>query len=356
MTELQPPEFRVALTADFYDGDGRPKFADLGIGLFDGHSHIGLSRFDEHHPQILPEQLAGCHGVIVLTPRVTAESLRSCDDLLVIGRFGVGFDNVDVDACTRSDVLATITAGAVDRPVAEATVGWMIALTHHMLTKDRLVRHGQWDERTQYMGCELRDRTLGIIGLGGIGRALLSLLHSFGMKQPVAFDPFVPQDVLHSLGVRSVSLEELLSTADFVSIHCPLNEKTRGLIGAAELQQMKPDAYLLNTARGGIVDEDALFEALKNRRIAGAAIDCFADEPVSTPHRFGELDNVILAPHSIAWTGELFRDIGRTACQGMLDLSQGRRPAGVLNPELFARESFRNKWSRITGISRENLQ
>ena len=116
---------------------------------------------------------------------------------------------------------------------------------------------------------------------------------------------------------------------------------------------MKPDAYLLNTARGGIVDEDALFETLQSHRIAGAALDCFDNEPVTEPHRFGELDNVILAPHSIAWTGELFRDIGRTACQSMLDLSLGRRPKGVLNPELFEAASFCAKWARITGMAPE---
>ena len=110
---------------------------------------------------------------------------------------------------------------------------------------------------------------------------------------------------------------------------------------------MKPDAYLINTARGGIVDEDALFDALANQRIAGAALDCFAEEPVTRPHRFGELDNVLLAPHCIAWTDELFRDIGRAACQGMLDLSLGKRPRGVVNPEVFDRPGFREKWARL---------
>ena len=354
MTNSKPP-FRIALTADFYDEAGEPKFVDLGLGVFDGQDAVQVTQFAEHRPDITPDQLADCSGVVVLTPRVTAESLAGCDDLLAIGRFGVGYDSVDVPACTEHNVLAMITAGAVDRPVAEATIGWMIALTHHMLTKDRLVRTGQWDDRTQYMGCELRDRTLGIIGLGGIGRTLVSLLQGFGMRQPVVFDPFVPAEVVEQFGARPVRLEELLATADFVSIHCPLNEETRGLIGAAEVEQMKRDAYLLNTARGGIVDEQALFDALKNRLIAGAALDCFEDEPVTEPHRFGELENVILAPHSIAWTGELFRDIGRTACQGMLDLSLGRRPTGVLNPVLFERDSFRSKWSRVTGIALEEL-
>ena len=348
--------FRVALTADFYDKNGNSKFDDLGLGLFEGCDHIEVTRFGEHRPEITPDQLMECAGVIVLTPRVTAESLSDGSELLAIGRFGVGYDSVDVAACTQRDVLAMITAGAVYRPVAEATIGWMIALTHHMLPKDRLVRTGQWDDRTNYMGCELRDRTLGIIGLGGIGRKLVSLLKSFEMQQPIAFDPFVPASLLEELGVRGVTLDELLTTADFVSVHCPLNDQTRGLIGPDEIAKMKPGTYLLNTARGGIVDEQALFEALQSQRIAGAALDCFDNEPVTEPHRFGELGNVILAPHSIAWTAELFRDIGRTACQSMLDLSRGKRPTGVLNPELFERTSFRNKWSRIAGIPHQSLE
>ena len=325
MSDRQPSPFQVALTGDFRDANGQPKFAELGLGLLEPYPHITVTSFSEHRPAIDPEQIAGSQGVIVLTPRVTRASLAGCDDLLAIGRFGVGYDSVDVDACTDANVLAMITAGAVDRPVAEATVGWMLALTHHMLTKDRLVRTGSWDERTKYMGCELRDRTLGVIGLGGIGRALVSLLQGFGMRQPIAYDPLVPAPVMAETGVRAVELDELLLTADFVSIHCPLNEHTRDLIGDRELALMKPDAYLLNTARGGIVDEDALFQALDNRRIAGAAIDCFASEPVTEPHRFGELANVILAPHSIAWTAELFRDIGRTACQNPLAARGDRR-------------------------------
>lgn len=144
--------FRVALTADFYDESGNPKFEDLGLGVFEGCDGIEDTRFSEHRPEITPDQLAGCAGVVVLTPRVTAESLSNSDELLAIGRFGVGYDSVDVDACTERDVLALITAGAVDRPVAEATIGWMIALTHHMLPKDRMVRTGEWDDRTNYMG------------------------------------------------------------------------------------------------------------------------------------------------------------------------------------------------------------
>lgn len=339
--------FQVALTADFYGADGEPKYADLGLDVFAAHPHISVRSLSEHRPQIGADQLVGAHGVVVLTPAVTRETVASSPDLLAIGRFGVGYDAVDVAACTVADVLVYITAGAVDRSVAEATVGWMIGISHHIRTKDRLVREGNWDERSHYMGSELRDRTLGLIGLGGIARKVLELLAGWGMNPPLAFDPYADPAVAARLGVRLVELDELLRLSDFVSIHCPLTEQTRGLIGNRELALMKPSAYLINTARGGMVDENALYNALKHGRIAGAAVDCFADEPILAPHRFGELENVLLAPHSIAWTNELFRDIGRAACQGMVDLSLKRPPRGIVNPEVLDRVGFQRKWDTL---------
>ncbi len=340
--------FRVAFTADFYDDRGQTKYRDIGLDRFTPHTdRCVIARFDMHRPEIAPEQLAGVNGVIVLTPKVTVASLAESADLLAIGRFGVGYDSVDVAACTAADVVLFITAGAVDRPVAEATVGWMLALTHHIRMKDRLVREARWNDRSGYMGGELRERTLGVIGFGGIGRALVKLLRGFGMNPPLVFDPFTAPEIIQQHGARAVLLDELLSKSDFVSLHCPLNEKTRNLIGERELTLMKPTAYLINTARGGIVNEQALYDVLKADRIAGAALDCFDNEPLTTPPRFAEFDNVLLAPHCIAWTDELFRDIGRMACQGMIDLMHGRRPHGVVNPDVFNRPGFQQKWKRL---------
>ena len=339
--------FLVQLTADFYDSAGAPKYRDTGLSVLAENPQIQQGVFREHRSEVGADQLADAQAVIVLTPAVTAASVSNAKDLLVVARFGVGYDAVDVRACTAADVLVTITTGAVDRSVAEATVGWMIALSHNLRIKDGLVRSGHWDRRSEYMGRELRERTLGVIGLGGIARTTIELLRGFGMNQPLAFDPFVQEDTAARHGVRLLSLEELLRQADFVSLHCPLTEQTRGLIGAKELALMKPGAYLLNTARGGIVEEDALYEALKNGRIAGAALDCFAREPVIAPHRFGQLDNVLLAPHCIAWTEELFRDIGRAACQAVMDVSLGRLPRGAINPEVFDRPGFKAKWARF---------
>lgn len=339
--------FRIALTGDFYDAAGQLKYRDIGLSLLEGVPGIEVSRFAEHRPELAPEQLTGMQGVIVLTPRVTAASLTTSQDLLGLGRFGVGFDSVDVAACTAADVVLFITTGAVDYSVAEATVGWMLALTHHIRIKDQLIREARWDARSRYMGSELRDRTLGVVGFGGIGRALVKLLSGFGMQTPLVFDPYLPAAAIEAGGGKSVTLDELLAQSDFVSLHCPLNEKTRNLISTRELALMKPTAYLLNTARGGIVAEEPLYQALRTRQIAGAALDCFEGEPLTVPPKFAELDNILLAPHSIAWTDELFRDIGRAACQGLLDLSAGRQPRGVVNPEVFDRPSFQDKWKRL---------
>jgi phosphoglycerate dehydrogenase-like enzyme len=254
---------------------------------------------------------------------------------------------VDVAACTEADVVLFITVGAVDRSMAEATITWILALTYRVRAKDGLVRTGCWDDRSKFMGTSLEGRTLGVVGLGGIGREVMRLLKGFDMDTPLAFDPFVDPAAAEELGVRLVELDELMSSADFVSIHCPLNDDTRGLIGADDIARMKPTAYLVNTARGGIVEEDALYEALKAGKIAGAAIDCFDNEPLTKPHRFGEFENVWLAPHCIGWTNELYRDIGRAACQGMVDLSLGRKPKGVVNPEVFDRPGFQEKWARL---------
>ncbi|HEV3387290.1 MAG TPA: aldolase/citrate lyase family protein [Gemmata sp.] len=338
--------FRVALTGDFFDEENRPRYPDIGLELFEGKG-IEVLRFQEHRVEIGNDQLADANAVIVLSPRVTAASLISCPDLLALGRFGVGYDSVDVQACTEADVLLFIAAGAVDRPVAEATVAWMLALTHKVRIKDRLAREARWEDRGKNVGSELRDKTLGVIGFGGIGRALVRLLAGFGMKEPLVFDPFVSNATAAECGAKAVPLDQLLSEADFISIHCPLTEQTRNLIGARELGLMKPTAFLLNTARGGIVDETALDAALHEGRLAGAAIDCFAAEPLKAPPVFARHDNVLLAPHNIAWTHELFRDVGRTVCKGMLNLAEGIAPRGIVNPEVLDRPGFRAKWRRL---------
>jgi phosphoglycerate dehydrogenase-like enzyme len=166
----------------------------------------------------------------------------------------------------------------------------------------------------------------------------------FGLAEVVAYDPALDSTVARQLSTRLVGLDELLEVSDFVSVHCPLTPTTKGLLGARELALMKPTAFLINTARGGIVDEQALYAALVSGGLAGAAIDVFETEPVVVAPRLAELHNVLLAPHCIAWTGELFVEIGRTVCTALHDLAKGARPAGVVNPEVFDRPGFQQKW------------
>jgi phosphoglycerate dehydrogenase-like enzyme len=343
---MSTPPLQVVLTGDFHGPDGRPRYRDLGLAELHAAPDVRCRVLTEHRPVLGPDQLAGSQAAIVLTPRVTAETVSTNGEFLAIARFGVGYDSVDVPSCTAADVAVLIAAGAVDRSVAEATLAWMLALSHQVRAKDRLLREGRWDERSRFMGSELRDSVLGVIGLGGIGRALVRLVEGFGMARVLAFDPYADPGQAAAIGVSLVPLDELLAASDFVSIHCPLTDTTRDLVGERELGLMKPTTFLINTARGGIVDEAALCAALKEGRIAGAAIDCFEHEPVTAPHPLAEFDNVLLAPHCIAWTDELFRDIGRAVSRGLLALWHGDRPAGLVNPEVLARPGFQAKWSR----------
>ena len=347
MSSTDSTAFRVAMPPDIYDDEGNLKFKDMGLRVFDDYPLLDSFVLPETRPEIGADQLVDANGMVVFGGRVSKETVSNTRDFLVFSRIGVGYDSVDVEACTQNDVVLLITAGAVDRSVAEATVGWLIALTHNITAKDRLVRTGGWDERTSYHGIELRDRTFGMIGFGGIARETMRLLSVFGMNTPLMFDPYVEARAAADLGVDKVELDELMSRADFVSIHCPLNDQSRDLIGARELALMKPEAYIVNTARGGIVNEEALYGALADKRIAGAAIDCFVGEPIVEPHRFGELDNTLLAPHSVAWTEELFRDIGAAAIRGVAELAIGHVPAGVVNRAVLERPGFREKWERL---------
>ena len=339
--------YRVALTADLYDGD-KLLCEDMGLNVLDDAPDVERFNIKERRPEVGPEQLEGAQGVLVWAPAITANTVSQPDGLLAFSRIGVGFDKVDVVACTEAEVLVFTTQGAVDRSMAEGTVTFMLALTHNLLVKDRSLRGEPTWSQFEHLGKELRDRTFGAVGLGGIATEAIRLLSIFGMNPPIAFDPFVDAGTAKALGVELVPLNELMQRADFVSVHCPLNDQTRGLIGADQIGRMRPEAYLMNTARGGIIDEDALYDALKNNRIAGAALDVFAGEPLTEPHPLAELDNAILTPHAIGMTDELMRDIGAAACQKLVDLSVGKVPErGLLNPQVLESAGFQEKWQRL---------
>ena len=274
--------FRIGFSADFCDQQGQPVFPDIGLSLLEGIPRVAHEFVAEYRDEYSPHQLADYDVVISLKPKVTAQSLAGVSRLCAIGRCGVGYDNVDLDACTEHGIAVFITPAGVVRPVAESIVLLVLALSHHLVRKDRQVRRGLWAESNRLLGREPRQRVVGTIGLGNIASEAIRLLRVFDVNRFLAFDPYVSPDRAAQLGVEAVTLEDLLRQSDYVLVNCPLNPQTRGLLGKPQFALMKPEAVLINTARGPIVEEGALIEALQTGRIAGAALDVFEKEPLST--------------------------------------------------------------------------
>lgn len=342
------PAFVIGVTRDFLGPDGQLSYRDIGLGLIEREPGLAWRFLDERTDEIRPDQLTEVDAVLSLTPRWTAASVAGAERLVGIARFGVGYDTCDVPALTAAGIPLTLAIGATDLPVASGVLTLMLALSHKILIKDRLVRTGRWHDRARHQGRELTGATLGLVGFGGIGRALRDLVRPFRMRV-LAFDPFASDAQLAELQVERASLEQLFSESDHVSVHCPLNDQTRGLISAALLGRMKPTAYFYNAARGPIVVEPDLVAALAAGRIAGAGLDVFAVEPPPADHPLFALDNVILAPHAICWTDECFQAIGETAVRSLIALAKGERPAGLVNPQVWESPRLRAKLAARAG-------
>jgi len=294
--------------------------------------------------ELPPEYGAKYDAICLMTAKITPRTLSSPDrKLKLVARFGVGYDSVDVPACTDKGVMLTITPDGVRRPVAASVIGFVLALAHRMFLKDRLVREGRWTEKGNYLGSGLMGRTLGVIGVGNIGKEIFRLAQPFGMKL-LGCDPNVPQSAVSSLGVSMVDKDTLLKQSDYISVNTLLDEQTRGLIGAREFGLMKPSAYFINTARGPVVVESALIDALKDNRIAGAAIDVFEQEPVSPDNPLLKMDHVIVAPHAICHTDECMSLLGQSAFKAAVDLAHGRKPHLIVNTEVLKKPEWVGKF------------
>lgn len=337
---------RLGITRDFLNTDGRLGFGDIGLDVLGKDSRI-QSEFLPDFGSELPASVADdFDALLVLAPRVTAATLDGGRRLAVVARFGVGFDNVDVDACTRNDVLLTITPAGVRRPVAVSALTLLLALSHKLLIKDRLTREGRWNEKLNYMGMGVTGRTLGLIGLGNIGREILRVTAPLEMRH-VAFDPFISAEAARASGVELMPLESLLEQSDFVCVCCALTPETRHLLNAERLAKMKPTAFLINVARGPIIDQAALTTLLQDGRIAGAGLDVFEKEPPDPGDPLLKLDNVIVSPHAICWTDELFRGNGLAACESILDVAAGRAPPDVVNRDVIQRPGLKQKLAQL---------
>lgn len=286
------------------------------------------------------EALAGAHGLIVRSgTRVTAELLDAAPELTVVGRAGVGVDNIDLDAATERGVAVLNAPAGNTVSAAELSLALILAAARRIPAADRSVREGRW-ERSRFAGVELRGKTLGLIGAGRIGGEVARRARAFGMSV-IAYDPWLTEERADDLGIRRVELEELLREADVVSLHVPLTDQTRGMLNAERLALMKPEAFLVNVSRGGVVDEEALAKAIREGSLAGGALDVFDEEPLSETSPLRDVPGLVLTPHlgaSTAEAQELVADeIARAVRVALLDGDLSR----ALNAPAIGGEALR---------------
>jgi phosphoglycerate dehydrogenase-like enzyme len=321
--------FRVGVTSDIVGEDGRLVY---DLSLLDGHADLEWEVMQGHADELTPRDVARYDAIVLFHPVVSRTTLSGERVPRLIARLGVGVDNVDVAACTERGVLVTTTPDSVRRPVAAGVMAFVLALAYRLPEMDRHMREGGFD-RFAHVGVALRGRVLGVVGMGNVGRDVVELARPFGLRI-IAADPYADPESLPR-DVELVPLDELLAQGDFVVVLCPLTDETRGLIDRRRIALIRPEAFLINVARGPIVDQAALTEALREWRIAGAALDVFEHEPLDPDDPLRSLDNVILSPHSLALTDELFRDGGASAARSVLAVAAGEMPEFTLNPDAF---------------------
>ena len=280
--------------------------------------------------QTLQDEVGDCHGILARTARYPAEVLRAGTHLKVIGRHGVGVDNIDVEAATELGIYVTNAPESNAGSVAEHTIGLIIAAARHFVQCDAALRYGNFEIRNQLFGNDIEGKVLGLIGVGRVGR-LVARKAARGLSMKViGYDPFIDPALVPEVEFTE-SIENVLKNADFVSLHLPVNDTTMGLIDKIRLLKMKPSAYLINVARGGIVRENDLIEILSEKRIAGAALDVFAEEPPSPSNPLLKLDNVTVTPHNAALTRECMDRMAVHVAQGIDEVLAGRTPTWPVN-------------------------
>ncbi|NYT26042.1 hydroxyacid dehydrogenase [Alcaligenaceae bacterium] len=281
-----------------------------------------------------------------------AALLERCPRLLAVCSTGAGYDMIDVDACTAAGVIVCNQGGSNRNAVAEHAIGLMLSVSKKIGAADRAMRSQPDVERFFYTGNDLQGKTVGLIGIGQIGSRTAELCNAFGMTV-LAYDPFLDSQQVSARGARQVDLGDLLRVADFVSVHCPRTEATFDMFGAKEFALMKNTACFINTARGGIHNEAALYEALREQRIAGAGLDVFLDEPPPPDHPLLSLANVVATPHIAGISFEALHNMASYAAHQWIDIFDGRIPPRIMNPEAWPRYSER--FREILGFAPQEL-
>jgi len=265
-------------------------------------------------------------GIIIGIDELSAEIIEKANKLKVISKYGTGLDNIDIHMATNKKIIVTNTPTANVDAVADLAFGLILSLARRIPEADQKTKNGKWEK---IIGKSVWEKTLGVIGLGKIGRQVVKRARGFQMNI-LGFDLVKDKKFAQRYGIKYVNLEKLLQKSDYITIHIPLNDATRGMISYKELEKIKREAFLINTSRGGIVDEQALYKALRNNQLKGAALDVYHSEPpVESPLK--ELDNVIMTPHIGAYTEEAIENMGMQAAQNLIDVLEGRKPKNRVN-------------------------
>jgi D-3-phosphoglycerate dehydrogenase len=321
-------------------------------------SDVRLDRLEnESSEEVFAPILAAAHAYQIGAARdelaghfhVHRDLLRRAPNLLIVSSNGAGYDPVDVDACTEAGVLVVNQSGGNAHSVAEHALGMLLTLSKRILEADRALRRDPNVNRNALMGTEAEGKTIGIVGLGNVGRRIAQLSNGLLGMKVLAYDPYLTAAEMASRGGEKVELDELLRRSDYVSISCPLTRESRGMIGARQFALMQPHAYFITTARGFIHDEAALFEALRDKKIAGAGLDVWAKEPPPPDHPLLQFDNVLASPHTAGVTKEARANMGKIAAEQVLDALDGKRPPRIINPEVWP--AYAKRFERTFGFA-----
>ena len=352
--------FKLFYTGDYLDEHGNVSVGDIGLDVLARSPFIETAFLNDQQPpigdagywvrlyslEITPEHIAAANGIVIFRPWVKASAFSNgAENFVVFGRAGAGTDKIDIAACTENDVVVFNAPDTLTHSTASAAFTLLLALAKKLPQQERLVRKGRWDLQPQYFGDDLIGKTLGIIGLGKTGAELARLAAPFHMNL-LAYSPNADPMQAEALGVELVYLDTLLRSSDYISLHCRLEDRTRGMIGEHELRKLKPSAYLINVARGELIHEDVLMQALRERWFAGAGLDVFEHEPLPLDSPLLELDNVILTPHWLPSTQRAAAGTRDVIVRNMLRVAQGMVPGSVVNPEVLTRSGFRAKLAR----------
>jgi phosphoglycerate dehydrogenase-like enzyme len=338
-------KFTVGVGSDFYDQNGAFKLSALQDAFLDLPDDAELITVPvTSRAGVCPaDSLSGLDAIVMSGGALNATSIDGNDRLAVVCRWGVGYDSVNLADCAAHGILVTNAPEGVKRSMAHSAMAFVLVLAHRIFDQDRAMRSSnRWNDKHLYLGTGLVGKTLGVIGLGNIGSEIVKVASVFGCEV-IGHDPYADLSIAP---VARVELNDLMARSDFIIIQCALTPETRGMISRERIAMMKPTAYLINTARGPIVDETALCEALSQRKIAGAALDVFTNEPIEDDSPLLKMDNVILTPHSIGATHDFARKTAESISNSLRAVMNGEMPVNTVNKQQLQASGVQPRYLR----------